>query len=211
MLISDIISAARAYTTINGASFYQPSDELRSVNRAYRDIYERIVQCDDEFFIKEVSLDPSTFTAVRTGVWETNLPIDFYDIRNLCGVMGSTDIQFQRKDPQDIYQGEGYRFFGNKLRLFFISGYSAFRLEYYPEPIEYTSTSDDIVFPPQLEPLIIAYQMAMDITKMQNGDATKHAEEYARLWKRFELAIKGRDNLRHPKVANKYKSTYQGY
>ena len=172
MLISDIIAAARSYTTINGSAFYQPSDELRSVNRSYRDIYEKIVQCDDEYFVKEVTLDPSTFTAIRTGVWETDLPADFYDLRNLCGVMGSTDIQFPRKDPQDQYQGEGYRFFGTKLRLFYISGYSAFRLEYYPQPVEYTSTADNIAFPPQLEPLIIAYQMAMDITKMQNGDAT---------------------------------------
>ena len=211
MTIQEIIDAARHYTQIAGSSFYSGVDELRSVNRAYRDIYEKICNANDEFFINETALNPATFTPIRNGVQEATMPVDFYRLRNLLGVNGNSEIQFKRKDPQDINQSEGYRFFKDKLRLFYLSGYTSFRLEYYPAPVEYTATTDDIVYPPQLEPLIIAYQMAMDIGKIQGADVTKHAEEYSRLWDRFEKAISNRDNLRHPKVANVYRSTMPGY
>jgi len=211
MLVSDIITAARQYTQISGSQFFNATDELRAVNRAYRDIYERICNANDDYFLTELIIDPATFTDVREGVHDYTLPADFYRLRNLVGVTGSGDVQFARKDVQDIYLGEGYRFYGQKLRVFYTSGYSSFRLEYYPEPVEFTSTATAITYPPQLEPLIIAYQLAMDIAKMQNADAAKHAEEYARLWKRFEIAITNKDNLRYVKVANKYRSTFPGY
>ena len=211
MTVKEIIDAARHYTQVSGSSFYSGIDELRSVNRSWRDVYERIANADDEFFVNESTLLTSSFTSVRTGVWDVTLPLDFYRLRNLVAVNGYSEIQFARKDPQDIHQGEGYRFHNGKLRFFYIAGYDSFRIEYYPAPIEYTSTADDIVYPPQLEPLIIAYQMAMDITKIQGGDPSKHAEEYARLWSRFESAIRNRDNLRHPKIANIYRSTLVGY
>jgi uncharacterized protein involved in propanediol utilization len=51
----------------------------------------------------------------------------------------------------------------------------------------------------------------MDIAKVSGGDATKHAEEYQRLWNRFEHAVKRRDNLRYTKIANKYRSTWPGW
>lgn len=211
MTVADIISAARQYTNITNSQFFTPSDELRSVNRAYRDIYERICNANDDFFITEVTLDPTTFAAVRNQIWETALPADFYRLRNIVGVLGDSEIQLARKDIQDIYQGEGYRFFGDKMRIFYNAGYDSFILQYYPKPVEFTSTATNIAYPPQLEPLIIAYQLAMDIAKMQNADATKHAEEYQRLWSRFEIAINNKDNLRYTKIANKYKSTLPGW
>jgi hypothetical protein len=53
--------------------------------------------------------------------------------------------------------------------------------------------------------------MAMDIGKIQNADVTKHAEEYQRLWQRFELALRGRDSIHHVRVANAYRSTLIGW
>ena len=211
MLVSDIIAAARHYTQINNSSFFAPGDELRALNRSYRDIYERILQADDEFFVTEITLDPSTFTVVREHVWDITLPVDFYRLRNLIAVSGTSENQLQRKDPNDINQGEGYRFHGPALRIFTGTGYNSYRLEYYPLPHEYTATTEDIVYPPQLEPLILAYQMAMDIAKIQDADPAKHAEEYSRLWQRFELALRGRDSIHHVKTANVYRSTIVGW
>lgn len=211
MLVSDIITAARFYSQINNSVFFDPADELRTVNRAYRDVYERILQSDDEFFVIEITLDPSTFTTVRNMVYDVTLPVDFYRLRNLVGVVGTSENQLRRKDPQDLNQGEGYRFHGEILRIFTGSNYNSYRLEYYPLPHEYTATTEDIIYPPQLEPLIISYQMAMDIAKVQGADASKHAEEYQRLWQRFELAVRGRDSLHHAKTANVYRSTIVGW
>ena len=211
MTIAEIIAAARQYTQITGSAWFNSTDELRSFNRAYRDVYEKILDANDEFFINEITIPAASLIAVRNNVYDYTLPVDWHRLRNLMAIIPTGEHQFGRLDPQDINSSEGYRYFKDKLRLTFNAEYSTFRMEYYPKPVDYTATSTDIVYPSQLEPLILAYQMAMDIAKAQKGDAGPHAEEYLRLWNRFEHAIKRRDNLRYPKVANKYRSTYPGW
>lgn len=211
MTVQEIIDAARFYTQIDSSVFFAAGDELRTLNRAYRDIYERIMQADDEFFVTEVTLNPASFTTVRERVYDITLPVDFYRLRNLIARSGTSENQLRRKDPNDVNQAEGYRFHNNLLRIFTGTGYDSYRLEYYPLPVEYIATTDDIVYPPQLEPLILAYQIAMDIAKVQGADPTKHAEEYQRLWTRFELALRGRDSIHHVKTANVYRSTIVGW
>lgn len=211
MTVADIITAARHYTQIDNAPFFTAADELRSVNRAWRDLYERILQADDEFFVLEVTASVSALTVVRDRVYDLTLPVDFYRLRNMIAIAGTSENQLRRKDPQDINQAEGYRFKNDQIRLFLGAGYNSLRYEYYPLPVEYTATTTDIVYPPQLEPLILAYGMAIDIAKIQGADTTRHAEEYSRLWSRFETAIRGRDSLRHVKTANVYRSTVVGW
>lgn len=211
MLVSDIIAAAKQYTQIDGSDWFSNTDALRSVNRAYRDVYEKIIDANDEYFIKEVSVLTSALAVVRDRVYDYTLPADWYRLRKIAAVIPTGEHQLGRLDPQDITQHEGYRYFQDKLRLTFSQPFDEFRIEYYPTPVEYTLVTENISYPPQLEPLIIAYQMAMDITKAQKGDATPHAEEYLRLWNRFEHASKRRDNLRFPQVANVYRSTFPGW
>lgn len=211
MTVADIIAAARHYAQISNSTFFTATDELRSVNRAYRDVYERIMEADDEFFVTEVMSAMGSLTPVRESVYDLTLPADFYRLRNMVAISGKSENQLRRKDPQDINQGEGYRFSNAGLRLFLSAGYDSLRYEYYPTPTEYTSTATDIIFPPQLDPLILAYSMAMDIAKIQGADPAKHAEEYSRLWARFEKALRGRDSLRHVKTANIYRSTVVGW
>lgn len=211
MTVAEIITAARQYAQITGSVWFNPADELRSVNRSYRDVYEKILDANDEYFIKELTVLSSALATIRTRVHEYTTPADWYRLRNLIAVLPVGEYQFARMDPQDIMQNEGYRYFGANLRLIYGTDYTEFRIEYYPTPIIYTLTTEDIVYPPQLDPLIIAYQMAMDIAKAGGADPTKHAEEYSRIWQRFEHAIKRRDNLRYTKVANKYRSCPAGW
>lgn len=211
MTIQEIIDAARQYTQATGSTWFAPTDELRSVNRAYRDIYEKILDANDEYFIKEITVAVSSLTHIRDHLYEYALPTDWHRLRKLSAVLPIGERQFDRLDPQDINRLEGYRYFQNTIRIQFLDSFTEFRLEYYPSPIVFTSTASDVVYPPQLEPLIMAYQLAMDITKAQSGDPTKHAEEYQRLWLRFETASKKRDNFRYPHMANVYRSTYPGW
>ena len=211
MLVSDIIAAAKVYTQTDGSDFYSSADFMRSLNRAYRDTYERILDANDEYFIKEVIVPVSSLTVVRDYVYDYVLPADWYRLRKIAAVISTGEHVLQRLDPQDITQHEGYRYFQSNLRLRFNQPFDTFRIEYYPTPASYTLLTEDIAYPPQLEPLILAYQMAMDITKAQKGDATPHAEEYQRLWNRFEHATMRRDNLRYPQVANVYRSTFPGW
>lgn len=211
MTVSDIITAAKQYTQITGSSWFGDSDALRSINRAYRDVYEKILDANDEYFITEVSIASSALTPIREHIYEYQLPADWYRLRRFTAVIPTGERILERVDPQDIFRYEGYRYFGDKLRIYFRDSYSSFRLEYYPTPVEYTDLAIDIVYPPQLEPLILAYRMAMDITKAQNGDPAKHAEEYLALWNRFEHATERRDNFKFPRVANVYRSSYPGW
>lgn len=211
MTVAEIIAAAKQYTQVSGSAWFDDTDALRSVNRSYRDVYEKILDANDEYFITEIEVPVSSLTPIRDGVYDYDLPADWYRLRRLAAVLPIGDHVFRRIEPQDIYRTEGYRYFGNKLRVAFRTDYDTLRIEYYPKPAEYTATTDDIDYPPQLEPLIVAYQVAMDIVKAQGGDATPHAEEYARLWNRFEHASTRRDNLRYPRATNVYRSTYPGY
>lgn len=211
MLVSEIIAAAKQYTQIDGSAWFTDTDALRSVNRAYRDVYEKILDADNEYFIKEVDALVSAMTPVRDFTYDYTLPSDWHRLRRIAAVLPVGDHVLGRVDPQGIGQYEGYRYYQDKLRLTFRAPYDAFRIEYYPTPVEYTLLTQSITYPPQLEPLILAYQMAMDISKAQKGDPTPHAEEYARLWERFEHATARRDNLRYPRVANVYRSTFPGW
>lgn len=211
MLVSEIIAAAKQYTQIDGSDWFSDTDALRSLNRSYRDTYERILDANDEYFIKEVSVLVSALTPIRDNVYDYTLPADWYRLRKIAAIIPTGEHVLARLDPLDITQREGYRYFQDKLRLVFTRPFDTFRVEYYPTPTEYTLLTADIIYPPQLEPLILAYQMAMDITKASKGDATPHAEEYARLWNRFEHATARRDNLRYPQVANVYRSTFPGW
>ncbi len=211
MTVAEIIAAARHYAQIANSNFFSATDELRAFNRAYRDVYERIMESDDEFFVTEVSGLISALTSVRDRVYDLTLAADFYRLRNLIFISGNSESQLRRKDPNDINQAEGYRFQNGLLRIYLGAGYDSFRYEYYPVPHEYTLTTEDVIYPPQLEPLILAYSMAIDIAKVQNADPTKHAEEYSRLWTRFEKAIRGRDSLHHVKTANVYRTTVVGW
>ena len=211
MTIAEIISAARAYSQTTGATWFTPADELRSVNRAYRDIYEKILDSNDEFFIKEITVPASTLTMVREYTYSYALPADWHRLRKLVSIIPDGEHIFDRLDPLDNRRAEGYRYFQDTMRLTFRDDYAEFRIEYYPNPQEFTDTADTIVYPNQLEPLIIAYQVAMDIIKQQNGDATPMAEEYLRLWNRFATAASKRDNSHYPRVANRYRSTTWGW
>lgn len=211
MTIADIIAAARQYTQTTGSSWFSPDDELRSVNRAYRDIYEKILDSNDEYFIKEATVLTSSLTPVRENTYAYTLPADWHRLRRLCAVVSGGERIFERLDPQDIQRFEGYRYFGTTLRVTFRDDIGSFRVEYYPNPVVFTATTDDVVYPPQLEPLIIAYRIAMDITKQQKGDPAPLTEEYLALWNRFESATKKRDNFKYPRVANNYRSTYPGW
>lgn len=211
MTVADIIAAARQYTQITGSAWFTPADELRSVNRSYRDVYEKIVDSNDEYFITEVLVPLSALTLVRDHVYEYTLPSDWYRLRNLRGLNGRGENVFERLDPQSINQVEGYRYFNNKLRITMAGDYDNLRIEYYPAPVEYASVSNDIAYPPQLEPLILAYSVAIDIAKAGGSDPAKYVEEYMRLWQRFAHATERRDNLRYPRISNVYRSTYPGW
>ena len=211
MLISDIIAAAKQYTQIDGSAWFSDTDALRSLNRAYRDVYEKILDADNEYFIKELAVPVSSLTTIRDYVYEYDLPADWHRLRRLAAVLPTGDHVLGRLGVQGINQFEGYRYFQDKMRITFRASYDTFRIEYYPSPTEYTLLTENVEYPPQLEPLILAYQMAMDITKAQKGDPTPHAEEYARLWNRFEHATARRDDLRYPRVSNVYRSTFPGW
>lgn len=211
MTVADIIAAARQYTQTAGSSWFSPADELRSVNRAYRDIYKKILDQNDEYFIVEVTELSTALTYVREGVYEYTLPSDWYRLRSIRGVIPSGEVGLPRLDPKERIQRDGYRYFNSKLRLFSRSPYTSFIIEYYPEPHEYTLTTENINYPKQLEPLIIAYQIAIDILKSQKGDPSAYETEYAKLWARFAGDVAKRDDYSYPKVANVYRSTYPGW
>lgn len=219
MTVQDVIDAARSWTAISNSAFFSSDDELRSANRAYRDIYERLVDADNEYFLSSDTVAFADLDDLGRRMYETVLPADFYRLRMVMAIQGDDEMLLSRRDPHE--RREGYRIMGTeevtfgegeavvtttqaKLRIWADRSFDSLYIEYYPTPKALTSAEDELVYPPQLEPLILAYQMAIDICNINKDDASRFRAEYAALWDRFLKASKKRDNFNRPRVANIY-------
>ena len=222
MTVADVIEAARSWTAISNSSFFTSADELRSANRAYRDIYEQICDANDDFFLKNQTKLASELTVIKPNVFSFPLPADFYRIRLATILHGDDERVLSRRDVHDT--GSGYRLSGSQtvtedeaswtaqtMKLWIEQPFDSISIDYYPAPVAIASTSTVISYPPQLEPLILAYQIAIDICNINKDNADRFRAEYARLWDRFEKATKRVDNLNHVKVANVYSSGWGGW
>jgi len=211
MTVQAIIDRARELADINNSSFFSSSEELASINESYRDIYEQILNSDDDYFATDWAFLLAALTAVsqNTGMYTIALPNGFYRMRVLQYKSGERWPSVDKYNPQNEAEldNPSYRLKGSTLRLYLPSegSYTSFRAVYFPAPTVYTSGATDIIFPPQLEPGILAYQIAIDIKRKQNGDYSGLSERRNELWERFISAVNKRDRWQSAPIANAYR------
>lgn len=214
MTVANIIARARQLADIEGSAYFSSAEEFASLNESYRDIYEQILSANDDYFIEEwdfsfIALTPDP---IQNRAFTIALPVDFYRLRVLQYQSGETYRTINKFAPQEEPQAgvtPTYRLRGQNLYLVLpeMGSFNNFRALYYPIPAEYTLTSEDINFPPQLEPGILSYQIAIDIFRKQKGDYSQVAERRGELWGRFVEAIANRDNWQYESLNNVYNTT----
>lgn len=213
MTVSDIIDRARLLADIGTtATFYTDTEFLFQINLAYRDVFEQILTLGDDYFTETAIINVSDLTAdaLEKYAYTYALPDDFYRLRSVEGLYNSQfypmslyGIQTKNGPGNNIWQ---YRVFGTEFSFFLknITNLSKIRVRYFPQPTEYTAITDDIDFPPQLQPMILAYDVAINILikkKMDTGPLQKKRDN---IMEEFKLAINNRNNANFYRTQNAY-------
>jgi hypothetical protein len=216
MTVAAIITRAGTLANLSGASIFSSAEGEYALNAAYRDIYEEILQAEDDYFLTSVSFLLSALTAVTDdqNAYLYTLPTvasPFYRLRTLEYLAGTTWRPIRKQallDEEKRAFAPSYRFQGLYLYLYLpgSGNYNKFRMTYYPAPSNYPVApgTADIAFPPQLEPDILAYQIAIDMKRKQDADYTKLLQRRDELFRRFLMGIAHRDDAGTGHVANVY-------
>lgn len=213
MTVTAILARAESLANVTGAGIFATAEKEGSLNAAYRDVYEEICESEDDYFATWYSFALSAMTAVsdETASYYIALPATFYRLRRLECKVGTEWYPIRKMSPNDENKRAGtpsYRLLSSNLYMLLSvsANISGFRMLYYPTPAAYTVSggSTDIVFPPQLEPDILALQVAIDIIRKQNGDYGKLAQRRDELIARFKRAVWHRDDADSLRVANVY-------
>jgi hypothetical protein len=214
MTVTALLARAASLANVTNAKLFDTAENEGALNAAYRDVYESICNSDDDYFIQDWAFTLASMTAVSNepGAYYIALPAvtnQFYRLRRLEYLSGSAWVPIKKFSLRDAYRdGPAYRFKGSYLYLMGMqsSSASSFRAWYYPVPAAYTVAlgTVDINTPPQLETDILAYQIAIDLKRKQNEDYSKLQQRRDELWRRFELALRNRDNNSNEHIANVY-------
>lgn len=219
MTVANIVARAKSLANVSGSAIFSTTEDDGALNAGYRDVYEQIVNADDDYFVTDWAFALSGMTAVsnETGAYYIALPATFYRLRNLEYQSGNVWKSIRKYALQEVNKkmsGPEYRLKGSNLYIIMpdMGSYSNFRAWYYPTPTAYTVSagSTDINTPPQLETDILAYQIAIDIKRKQNADYAQLQQRRDELMGRFLMGINRRDDHDAQRVANVYATTYGG-
>jgi hypothetical protein len=168
MIASEIIYRARSVSDLPASKFVSHQDELDSLNEAWKDIYSRLVENDDDYYLTETTLTLNAAVAVAgaNNEYLITLPSDFLKLRYLDFrgfndyiPMKKFNLSMKDNEPGDPY----YRIKGNQL---WVIGGSVpatgltLRMGYYPAtpvitcpqtPLPYATS-----YAPNLFPLVTA-------------------------------------------------------
>lgn len=151
MLASDIVKRARSLSDTPNSQFISTDDEQNSLWEAWKDIYSKITDSSDDYFLTEYIFDPSV-TAVKLGnnEWECTIPNTVYKIRfvnYMDTLSGWANMdRFNTSNRNNYAATPRYRWRGNKLWIVASSLPSQIRLEYYPAPVRPTVPEPDYYY-----------------------------------------------------------------
>jgi len=144
MTATDVRDRARSLADLPNAQIITPDDEINSLNETYHDVYDWILQNDDDYFVTETTIvltaSMQSATNLANNEYVVPLPTDFYKLRYLDY---RANNQWQEVDKMPLSARDvspaspQYRIRGAYLWLIggmnVSSGYTI-RLGYYPTP-----------------------------------------------------------------------------
>ena len=156
MTASQIIARARSLADFPNAQFISYQDQLKSVKDSFKDVYEFLIQNDDDYFLNEIvgsltsaMLSPSQ---VNGNEWWYPLPADFKSIRyvdyqaqGLWSPVYKFPLNSRGSSPSDLM----YRIRDNNLWIvggLYVGTGTQIRIGYYPVIPTVTLPDADQVF-----------------------------------------------------------------
>ncbi len=157
MTASQIIARARSIADIPFAKYIDHSDELRSINESYRDVYSKLTDNDDDYYVTEVAITITAAMLVPGTLYEYRVPLPatFYKLRYVdyliagqstkWASMKKFPLSLKNESPSEPY----YRLQGNNLWVIcsnFVTALPQLRVGYYPPPAEISCPMFPLVY-----------------------------------------------------------------
>jgi hypothetical protein len=142
MTARDIVKRARSLSDTPNSQFISYSDELESLWESYKDIYNKITDSSDDYYISEAILDTSTAVQLGDNEWELAVPADLFKIRFVDYMWNGrwTNMsKFNTNNRNKVMSNPQYRWRGSKLWIVsssLIGLPSQIRIDYYPPPVK---------------------------------------------------------------------------
>jgi len=135
----EIVLRARSLADLVNSDFITIDDEVSSLWESWKDIYSKITDSSDDYFISSIIIDTAGNTVqLGTNEWELILPNNIYKIRFVNYYNGrwiSMD-KFNTNQRNRVTFAPQYRWRGNKLWIIGNSLPGQIRIDYYPAPIK---------------------------------------------------------------------------
>jgi hypothetical protein len=164
MTASEIIARARSVSDLPASQFVSHTDELNSINESWKDIYNALIEADDDYYLTEITiaLTPANIVAGTNNEYLFPLPADFLKMRYLDFKLDSQNylpvkkfnLSMKDDQPGDPY----YRIKGTNLWV--IGGAVpatglTLRMGYYPSVQTITAPAPLLTFGSALTPQVL--------------------------------------------------------
>jgi hypothetical protein len=217
MLVSDIIAKGRNLSDTPNTAVYTAAEALQDVQVSWKEIYAYLCENNDDYFVTSLYVPNTSLTAdvYRQYTYAYTLPADFYRLRLLQYQQSGLVTQFfpAYKMTLDGFGNTqntpGYRFSGKTLIIYDPYVYPLYCLWYYPAPLTLVLT-DDLVYPYNMIPEIIAYQIAIEIRRKNKTELTAWEARKKELWTSMDRQC-SRDDFKPEQVKNVFNAGVNPY
>lgn len=204
MLASAIISSGRDLADLPGTGFFTDAEALRALNNGYADLYAKLTEKEDDFFLTRVPDITVTPVTDWNNVYQYALPADFYRLRMVKYKRGnSTYLSVDKLSLEDFGNSQnfpGYRIVGANLWIYDPGYPSEYEVWYYPVATTWIST-DNITYPGNVAYEILSYQVAIEARRKQGRDVTLLEQRKAEMLQTMLMAT-DRDQFKPQPIQN---------
>jgi len=215
VLVSQIISDGRSWADVPNTNFFSASDALTTVQTSWKQIYQKLCQWNDDYFVTTVYPTFSSFTpdANRQFLYNYALPADFFHLRLFqYQPNAQTFVPVSKMTIEDFgntQQSPGYRMMGQNLSIYTIVPYTNWCVYYYPAPIT-LATNTDLTYPNTMLPEIMSWQVAVEIRRKQNLDFADKQARVNELMETMRMEIP-RDDAKAEPIKNVFAQGFWPY
>jgi hypothetical protein len=148
---------ARSLANLSSAKAISSDDEDKSFNNAWKDLYARLLESNDDYFTTTLVIPIIPSMLSGTNEWLVPLPENFYQLRTAEYQSGVTSGQwmplekFALSSRTDEGRNAGYRLDNNNLWVKG-QGVSSVRVKYYPPPALLTHPQPDLQYATAVTP-----------------------------------------------------------
>lgn len=228
MLVSTIITNARLLADIPNTSFYTDAEALFATQLAWEQVYAFLASNNDDYFLTQVYLDMTTSHSVSAdsnrnyvNLIDTTDSTDFADgffrlrLIQYEGMGGNNSFYPVSKMTIENYGNTqntpAYRLVGTNIAIYDPAQYQTYCIWYYPKPITLDpALDDDLAYPYNMIPEIMAYQVAAEIRRKQKADVAPWTDRVQELYGSMSIQM-SRDDSHGEPIKNAFAQGFAPY